>query len=317
MGYGSSDSSSDDEGGGGGHAARRRRRPAGGRHPHNVSFPSPAVSSMTPVQATPRTVFHRALDAVNMSWDNSHLKNILASDTFCGHTGGNPESFNSVGQPLWYEPLTTCAARVDALRSHGHNAAALRLAVAVVRTMKAHQHTSTESYPLDPVVCLFDTLTEASLVSEVPTPPSRASSLLLEAAAAAAALDEDPLAPTYDHFPVAGSRDRSESYLTLAVEVAMIGLGRQRLMPAGLYAQEKACKQEDRLIARLQELELDNALVAVLRRQAILLLEGGPQSGLGMGIHPESIPMHTFARFLFLALLNSSPDLAYEVSSFL
>lgn len=43
------------------------------------------------------------------------------------------------------------------------------------------------------------------------------------------------------------------------------------------------------------------------------MLEGGPTSGLGIGIHPESIPMHTFARFLFLSLLNYYPDLAYEV----
>ena len=94
--------------------------------------------------------------------------------------------------------------------------------------------------------------------------------------------------PRYHHVPVIGSRDRSETYLTLAVEVALIGLGQQRIMPAGLYAQEKSCKQEDRLIAKLQEIELDNSLVAVLRRQTIVLLEGGPSSGLG--IHPENIP---------------------------
>lgn len=63
----------------------------------------------------------------------------------------------------------------------------------------------------------------------------------------------------------------------------------------------------------MQEIELDNILVSVLRRQALVLLEGGPTSGLGLGIHPESIPMHTFARYLFLALLNYYPDLAYEV----
>jgi hypothetical protein len=43
--------------------------------------------------------------------------------------------------------------------------------------------------------------------------------------------------PRYHHVPVIGSRDRSETYLTLAVEVALIGLGQQRIMPAGLYAQ--------------------------------------------------------------------------------
>lgn len=51
----------------------------------------------------------------------------------------------------------------------------------------------------------------------------------------------------------------------------------------------------------------------MLRRQALYLLEGGPSSGLGLGIHPESIPMHTFAQFLFLSLLNYHPDLAYLV----
>lgn len=96
-----------------------------------------------------------------MSWDNLHLKHILSSDTYCSHI---PESslisgsFNSQGQPLWHgkllswsifvrdnvwfvwtEALATCAARVDALRSHGHQEAALRLAVAVVRTMKQQQ----------------------------------------------------------------------------------------------------------------------------------------------------------------------------------
>jgi len=82
---------------------------------------------------------------------------------------------------------------------------------------------------------------------------------------------------------------------------------------ANVVFQDKACKQEERLIGKLQEMELDSALVGVLRRQAVALLEGGPSSGFGIGIHPESVPMHTFARFMFLALLNYYPDLAYEV----
>ena len=43
--------------------------------------------------------------------------------------------------------------------------------------------------------------------------------------------------PRYNHIPVVGSRDRLETYLTLAFEVALIGLGQQRIMPVGLYAQ--------------------------------------------------------------------------------
>ncbi|KAJ1524459.1 hypothetical protein ONE63_010956 [Megalurothrips usitatus] len=464
--YDSSDSSSDDE------PAEAAAPGAGAGMAH--ARPPPVV---------PRTVFHRALDAVELSWDNGHLKNILSGDTYCSHitdsalTSG---SFNPQGQPLWHEPLATCAARVDALRSHGHQAAALRLAVAVVRTMKqqqviaqrrwieSQQHlglvqmslsfpqqyrsgnsskggssgsggsssgsssgsgggsqnassattpaaggtscatpsagsttitcngrgssascpvpngmpipcskpsaphhggyssslssmgnmslglglggggsggvgpgsssapgtssgcgASTSSsgccsgpgsggavyntegwvgHPLDPIGCLFDTLAEASLVPDdhMPRLPTYFDSVGVEEPTSS-------VPPRYHHVPVVGSRDRSETYLTLAVDVALIGLGQQRIMPAGLYAQEKACKQEDRLIAKLQEMELDSALVAVLRRQAIVLLEGGPTSGLGIGIHPESIPMHTFARFMFLALLNYYPDLAYEV----
>ncbi|GFG36101.1 hypothetical protein Cfor_12907, partial [Coptotermes formosanus] len=359
MAFDSSDSSSDEDGGGAYRTMdnNNRRSRLGTQRPHHAR---PSIS------AIPRTVFHRALDAVGMSWDNMHLKHILSSDTYCSHVPDSSltvGSFNSQGQPLWHEPLPTCAARVDALRSHGHQGAALRLAVAVVRTMKQQQlvaqrrwhesqqqqqhrsgvssssanlitpctsrctggqtslpvtslvpHTCTGwsdgwvGHPLDPVGCLFDTLADASLIPDDQT--SRTPSYFDPVGVEDTSVT---VPPRYHHVPVIGSRDRSETYLTLAVEVALIGLGQQRIMPAGLYAQEKSCKQEDRLIAKLQEIELDNSLVAVLRRQAIVLLEGGPSSGLGLGIHPESIPMHTFARFLFLSLLNYYPDLAYEV----
>lgn len=111
---------------------------------------------------TPRTIFHRALDAVGMTWDNQHLKLILASNAYTASphspspflgastskavhpsttvvSGSNKAAFNAMGQPLWHEPLAMCAARVDSLRSHGHNEAALRLSVSVVRTMKQVQ----------------------------------------------------------------------------------------------------------------------------------------------------------------------------------
>ncbi|KAK9891200.1 hypothetical protein WA026_013513 [Henosepilachna vigintioctopunctata] len=317
-------------------------------------------NSKSSTSTLPRTIFHRALDAVGMSWDNTHLKNILASDTYCSHVPDTSSygSFNSQGHPLWNESIPLCAARVDSLRSHGHIEAALRLAVSVVRTMKQQQlvaqrkwHESQQGassskgsssckstgctsrcngycnsnsccttsinaptntdiwvgHPLDPIGSLFDTLSDASVIPDDhrPRTPSYLDIVAME--------DQHNLRPRYHHVPVVGSRDRSETYLTLAFEVALIGLGQQRIMPVGLYAQGKACKQEDRLIAKLQDIELDTSLVAVLRRQTIILLEGGPTSGLGIGIHPESIPMHTFARFMFLSLLNYYPDLAYEV----
>lgn len=39
--------------------------------------------------------------------------------------------------------------------------------------------------------------------------------------------------------PVWGNPDGGESYLTLALEVALMGMGQQRIMPEGLYAQDK------------------------------------------------------------------------------
>lgn len=65
-----------------------------------------------------------------------------------------------------------------------------------------------------------------------------------------------------------------ESYAALAVETALIGLGQQRVMPDGLYAQEKVCRNEEQLLAKLQEVELDDSLVKIFRKQAVFLLEG-------------------------------------------
>lgn len=47
----------------------------------------------------------RALDAVNMTWDNVHLKNILMADGYCdvvADTTHHSGSFNNNGQPLWH-----------------------------------------------------------------------------------------------------------------------------------------------------------------------------------------------------------------------
>ena len=84
-------------------------------------------------------------------------------------------------------------------------------------------------------------------------------------------------------------------------------------MPAGLHSQEKACKQEERLLAKLSTIDLDPTLSMVLQDETRLLLDGGSWSGLGIGVHPETFPMHMFAHFLFLKLVPRDPDLAYRV----
>uniref|UniRef100_A0A7N6FI38 ZSWIM4-8 C-terminal domain-containing protein n=1 Tax=Anabas testudineus TaxID=64144 RepID=A0A7N6FI38_ANATE len=153
-------------------------------------------------------------------------------------------------------------------------------------------------HPLDPIGCLFTTLTETCRVDDDNTMDTGG----------------DTRPPVYHHVPVWGSSDGGESYLTLALEVALMGMGQQRIMPEGLYAQDKVCRNEEQIVAKLQDLELDDLLVQTLRKQAIQLLEAGPFSGLGEVIHRESVPMHTFAKYLFSALLPHDADLAYKVA---
>lgn len=87
----------------------------------------------------------------------------------------------------------------------------------------------------------------------------------------------------YHHLPAHKFLEEGESYVTLAVEVALIGLGQQRIMPDGLYTQEKVCRNEEQLISKLQEIELDDTLVKIFRKQAVFLLEGnGVLKGCGL-----------------------------------
>uniref|UniRef100_A0A3Q2XD85 Zinc finger SWIM domain-containing protein 6-like n=1 Tax=Hippocampus comes TaxID=109280 RepID=A0A3Q2XD85_HIPCM len=130
-------------------------------------------------------------------------------------------------------------------------------------------------HPLDPVGTLFSTLTETET----------------------------------DAVP-----DEGETPAALAVEVALLGLGQQRAMPDGLYAQEKVFRNEEQLLAKLQQLELDDALLNVFRKQAAILLEAGPYSGLGELLYRESVPMHAFAKYLFSSLLPHDAELAYKIA---
>ncbi|XP_011949488.1 PREDICTED: zinc finger SWIM domain-containing protein 4 isoform X4 [Cercocebus atys] len=170
--------------------------------------------------------------------------------------------------------------------------------------------TNTEGWvghPLDPIGCLCRALLEACRLEEETL-------TLYPAALALSSPDSGPekRKVAYQHVPVPGSP--GESYLVLALEVALLGLGQQRALPEGLYAQDKVVRNEEQLLALLEEVELDERLVQVLRKQAGLLLEGGPFSGFGEVLFRESVPMHTCARYLFTALLPHDPDLAYRLA---
>lgn len=231
------------------------------------------------------------------------------------------------------EPLSIACARVEALRCNGFETAALKLAVAVVRTMKQKQRESIEflkkqsgknlishnaegwiGNQLDSISILFDTLAEASLTQdskslecyygmflnefssyatpsslplEVTIPPLIAEyqeSIYANTTTTNQRTVPQRPKPKY-HLSkmIKGSHNVNETYIAFALEAALIGLGQQRLMPHGEYSQEKFLTQEERLITKLSDIEFDHKLLTILREQVLLLLEGGPFSGFGLG----------------------------------
>lgn len=171
-------------------------------------------------------------------------------------------------------------------------------------------------HPLNPIGCVFDILAGACLSREhhVHLHQHAHHLDLNNSSDEISAHSENNREPfRYRRVYVPGQRSKRETYMSLALECALIGLGQQRIMPVGLYSQEKASRQEESLIHRLTRIEMDSNLVQVLCNQTKLLLDMGPSSGLGLGIHTESYPMHTFAKFLFLSILPFDNDLSFTV----
>ncbi|XP_010611707.1 zinc finger SWIM domain-containing protein 4 isoform X1 [Fukomys damarensis] len=297
--------------------------------PTAAPSPGPQQGEVEVTAARSRhTVFGRALQAGVLHWKDAHLQRILASDSpspsLTGSTEGDKPDFDPQGRPLWLgESFPTACARVDTLRAHGYPRKALRLAGAIVNTLRLQRRhqleiykqqkkellqkgitciTNTEGWvghPLDPIGCLCRALLEACRLEE------ESLSLYPDSGI-------EKRKALYQHVPVPGSP--GESYLALALEVALLGLGQQRPLPEGLYAQDKVVRNEEQLLALLEDVALDDRLVQVLRKQAGLLLDGGPLSGFGEVLFRESVPMHTCARYLFSALLPHDPDLAYRLA---
>uniref|UniRef100_A0A8C8MMD5 SWIM-type domain-containing protein n=1 Tax=Oncorhynchus tshawytscha TaxID=74940 RepID=A0A8C8MMD5_ONCTS len=159
-------------------------------------------------------------------------------------------------------------------------------------------------HPLDPIGTLFSTLLDTGRGDE-----EGGNAFLDFSGSVSSAKRLEP-----HLFPAQHFLDDGQSFVTLAVETALIGLGQQRVMPDGLYAQEKVCRNEEQLLAKLQEVELNDALVKIFRKQAVFLLEAGPYSGLGELLYRESVPMHTFAKYLFTSLLPHDAELAYKIA---
>ncbi|XP_036264670.1 zinc finger SWIM domain-containing protein 6 isoform X4 [Pipistrellus kuhlii] len=280
-----------------------------------------------------RTVFTRAIEACDLHWQDSHLQHIISSDlytNYCYHDDTENSLFDSRGWPLWHEHVPTACARVDALRSHGYPREALRLAIAIVNTLRRQQQKQLDMFrtqkkelphksitlitnlegwvghPLDPVGTLFSSLMEACHMDDESFPGF---SSFTENMGQCKSLE-------YQHLPAHKFLEEGESYLTLAVEVALIGLGQQRIMPDGLYTQEKVCRNEEQLISKLQEIELDDTLVKIFRKQAVFLLEGDVRrletvlESIQKNIHSSS---HIFKlaqdAFKIATLMDTLPDI--------
>uniref|UniRef100_A0A8D3C9G0 ZSWIM4-8 C-terminal domain-containing protein n=1 Tax=Scophthalmus maximus TaxID=52904 RepID=A0A8D3C9G0_SCOMX len=281
-----------------------------------------------------RTVFTRAIEACDLHWQDPHLQHILMEDHYthyCYHDNLDSSLFDGRGWPLWHEHVPTACARVDALRSHGYPKEALRLAIAIVNTLRRQQQKQLEffrthkkellhkgitsvtnmdgwvGHPLDPIGTLFSTLMEMWQGSE---------DRVLDFSGTYTTCETENVSL----FQLTGRQltqhflEDGESFVSLAVETALIGLGQQRVMPDGLYAQEKVCRNEEQLLAKLQEVDLDDLLVKIFQKQAVFLLEAGPYSGLGELLYRESVPMHTFAKYLFTSLLPHDVELAYTIA---
>uniref|UniRef100_A0A673KFY5 Zinc finger SWIM domain-containing protein 6-like n=1 Tax=Sinocyclocheilus rhinocerous TaxID=307959 RepID=A0A673KFY5_9TELE len=242
-----------------------------------------------------RTVFTRAIEACDLHWQDSHLQHIINDDlytNYCYHDNTENSLFDSRGWPLWHEHVPTACARVDALRSHGYPREALRLAIAIVNTLRRQQQKQLEifrnhkkdllhkgvtsitnlegwvGHPLDPIGTLFSTLMETGRGDEDSLQGGFLDFSGTETTMSSSKHSELHLFPSTRRF-----LEEGESYLALAVETALMGLGQQRIMPDGLYAQEKVCRNEEHLIAKLQEVDLDDTLVKIFRKQAVFLLE--------------------------------------------
>ncbi|XP_016132781.1 zinc finger SWIM domain-containing protein 6-like [Sinocyclocheilus grahami] len=201
-----------------------------------------------------RTVFTRAIEACDLHWQDSHLQHIINDDLFtnyCYHDNTENSLFDSRGWPLWHEHVPTACARVDALRSHGYPREALRLAIAIVNTLRRQQQKQLEVFR--------------------------------------------------NHKKDSGTRPH-RTVFTRAIEAC------------DLHWQDSHLQHiiNDDLFTNY--CYHDNTENSLFDSRGWPLWHGGPYSGLGELIYRESVPMHTFAKYLFTCLLPHDAELAYKIA---
>ncbi|CDQ59704.1 unnamed protein product [Oncorhynchus mykiss] len=293
-----------------------------------------------------RTVFTRAMEACDLHWQDSHLQRIISCDYYMSpayQREGESLLFNPQGLPLWLDHVPTACARVDALRSHGYPREALRLGVAIINTLRLQQHRQLDIYkhqkkgsapclpgdsslfslellqkgmtsttnlegwvghPLDPIGCLFTTLTETCRVEDDNAMDTGGTHL---------ARPGPTQAMFTFHFNRTGQHGVKSRDLIRPIVTNLQGGIVCRNNPGEWYGDLGGQRVRVLCVAGLQDMN-DGDNSDVLCDNSLSVCSGGPFSGLGEVIHRESVPMHTFAKYLFSALLPYDTDLAYKLA---
>ncbi|XP_075263947.1 zinc finger SWIM domain-containing protein 5-like [Convolutriloba macropyga] len=268
---------------------------------------NPDLPNLDSLAEDKRTVFSRALDTYSFSWDESPLQSLLRKQRRASSSGNS--AGKSTDLRYWDEDIAIATCRVDTLRCNGFENESLVLALAVIRSLRRRLRKkvnksrrsdepildSAESWvgnPSEPILALVDLLLE---VSE----------------------DSSASPAKFVHIPIPDglsprSATEEDSYLCLAFEVAILGLSQHRLLPAGLYAQERLCRAEEMIISKLSNVNMDSRIVRTLVTVSKALMKGF-NNGLALQVHAESVPMQILCKYLFEMLVHVERELAFDI----
>ena len=171
------------------------------------------------------------------------------------------------------------------MKTHGFQKEALRLAVAVANGMKQKQDE------------VLRRIREEGFTTSVATSGWIGNVL-------------EPVPTLYDTL-TEDSTDKP--YINLALDVALIGLSQHRRMPKSSFAQQKSSNEEEQLIAQLTMLKHDNCTLNTIHEQASKILEMKSSGGSGLCVDKNSVPLQTFARYLFNVLMHENRELAFQI----
>lgn len=175
------------------------------------------------------------------------------------------------------------------MKTHGFQTEALRLAVAVANGMKQKQDE------------VLRRMREEEFTTSVATSGWIGNVL-------------EPVPTLYDTLTEATDEDSSDKpYINLALDVALIGLSQHRRMPKSSFAQQKSSNEEEQLIAQLTMLKHDSCTLNAIHEQASKILEMKSSGGSGLCVDKNSVPLQTFARYLFNVLIHENRELAFQI----